>query len=187
MSIINLIIRSTAIATGIVLFASCSAPKSRYSVQPSVDPAYIVQINQYFEIPNRKARVYIQDGKEISKRNIDKKSPYCSVLMQDLHKAGEPKLNVSPGMFEIIKLRKFNDYSQFPGTFTVSRRWDLDFPVFIIFEVEMRLASAEQPGVRSLICAKQVHVFSPVNMSRHYPNLAEIKATLSHAIEIKSP
>ena len=187
MQTVNSIIRAITTLASIAFVSGCSVSSSSYAVQPSVNPTSIVQINQYFEIPSQKARVYIQNGVAIMKRNIDKLSTYCSVLMQDLHKAGEPKLTVSPGQFEIIKIRKFNDYSSFPGTFVASRKWIYDFPVVVIFEVEMRLKSAEQPGIRSLFCAKQVQVFSPFNSKRHYPSLTEIRTALVDAIEIKMP
>ena len=183
----NLILRTTLVVAGMVLVSGCSSQPSRYSTQASVNPALVVQVNRNFEIPEQKARVYIQNGNKVTKRNIDKLSTYCSVLMQDLHKAGEPRLTVSPGQFEIIKIRKFNDYSSFPGTIVASRKWIFDFPVVVIFEVEMRLKSAEQPGVRSLFCAKQVQVFSPFNSKRHYPSLTEIRTALGDAIEIKMP
>jgi hypothetical protein len=182
-----MIIRTILIVAGISIASGCSVSSSRYAAKPSVNPASIVQINQHLEIPSQKARVYIQNGVETTMRNIDKFSTYCSVLMQNVHSRGEPLLTVSPGRFEIIKLRKSNDSLYFPGSFFVSRGWTDDFPSVVIFEVEIRLKSAEQPGVRALFCAKQADVYGPLFLTRHYPTLAEIRFALGNAIEIETP
>jgi hypothetical protein len=157
-----------------------SVSSSRYSVEPSAYTASVVQINRQLVIPDRKARVYIQNGEQITKRKIDKFKPYCSLLMQDLHKAGEPKLTVSPGQFEVIKFRKYDD-AYFPGSFGSLGGWTKDPPTNAIFEIEMRLNSAEQPGVRALICARHASTYG-----LHHPTLAEIRITLGDAIEIKT-
>ena len=177
----NLIIRIIMTVAGIALASGCASLSARYPTPPSVSTEFIVQINQHFEIPNRKARVYIQDGATITMRDIDQWSTYCSVLMQDLHKAGEPKLTVPPGQFEIIKVRKYDD-TYFPGSSGSLGGITFERPTNVIFEVEMRLKSAEQPGVRALICAKRVDDFG-----LHHPTLAEIRIALGNAIEIKTP
>jgi hypothetical protein len=171
---VKLIIRTILVAAGISITSGCA-------VKPSVNPVSIVQVNQPLEIPNRKARVYIQNGEVTAKRDLDPWSIYCSVLMQDLHSAGEPKLTVSPGQFAIIKVREYKEHQNFPGTFVASlREWHY-VPPIVIFQVEMRLKLAEQPGVRALICTKQVRSYG-----RHYPTLAEMRISLGNMIEIKS-
>lgn len=164
---------------GIVLASGCSISLSRYAIPALVQPGSVVQINRYFQIPDRKARVYIQNGAEIMKRDIDKWSTYCSVLMQNLHTAGEPKLTVSPGRFQIIKLKKSDD-TYFPGSIGSLGGLTFERPTNVIFQVEMRLKSDEQPGVRALICAIRVDDYG-----LHHPTLAEIKIALGDAIEIK--
>jgi len=170
-----LIIRTILVAAGISIASSCAV------TPPAVNPASVVQVNRNLEIPARKARVYIQNGNETAKRDLDPWSIYCSVLMQDLHRAGEPKLTVSPGQFEIIKVREENEYLDFPGTYVASTEFRY-VPPIVIFRVEMRLKSAQQPRVRALICDKQVESFG-----NHYPTLAEIRIALGNAIEIKTP
>jgi len=177
----SLKIRIILTVAGIALASGCAGLSARYPAPPSVTTEFIVQINQHFEIPNRKARVYIQDGATTTMRDIDKWSTYCSVLMQDLHKTGEPKLTVSPGQLEIIKVRKYDD-TYFPGSSGSLGGITMERPTNVIFEVEMRLKSAEQPGVRALICAKRVDDYGI-----HHPTLAEIRIALGDAIEIKAP
>ncbi len=168
------VIRTILVAAGISIASGCA-------VKPSINPVSIVQVNQPLEIPNQKARVYIQNGEVTAKRDLDPWSIYCSVLMQDLHAAGEPKLTVSPGQFEIVKVREYSETQYFPGNFVASLRDWQNFPPIVIFTVEMRLKSAEQPGVRALICAKQVE-----SNGRHYPTLAEIRVALGDTVDIKT-
>ncbi|MCH7882611.1 MAG: hypothetical protein IIB69_13790 [Proteobacteria bacterium] len=172
---VNRVIQTILLAAGILVAGGCA-------VTPSINPVSIVQVNQPLEIPNRKARVYIQNGDVTAKRDLDPWNIYCSVLMQNVHTAGEPKLTVSPGQFEIIKVREYDEHQYFPGNFVASLLEWHNIPPIVIFTVEMRLKSPEQPGVRALICAKQVESYG-----RHYPTLAEIKTALGNAIEIKTP
>jgi hypothetical protein len=117
---INLIIRGVVTVTGIVLVSGCGISFKNDPVQPRVTTALVVQVNQNLEIPNRKARVYIQDGIKAALREVDKWSTYCSLRMKDRHIDGEPNLTILPGKFEIIKVREFDDSLYFPGTFVVS-------------------------------------------------------------------
>ena len=171
---VNFIIRAILLVAGVSVASSCA-------VTPSVNPASVVQVNRNLEIPNKKARVYLQNGVETAKRDLDSWNIYCSVLMQDRHSAGKPKLIVSPGQFEIIKVREHSEHLDFPGNFVASAQWNY-YPPIVIFTIEMRLNSTEQPGVRALICAKQVE-----GLGSHYPTLAEIGIALGDAIEIKAP
>ena len=177
MSTIKIILRKGLVA-GLIFTVGCATQSPYNTAQASVDPGSLVQINRQLEIPNEKARLYFQNGVEITKRNIEKMTTYCSIRMRDRHKAGEPKIIISPEQIEIIKLRRFNDY--------VHRRND-NSHTNVIFELEMRLNSTEQPGVMALYCAKQVMVMVFVNTNQYYPNNTEIITALGNSIEIKSP
>ncbi len=182
MHTVKLVIKTLVVISGIALISACSTSSSRYAVRPSVTPASVVIVNQLLEIPNKKARVYIQDGAQSAKRDLDPWRVYCSVLMQKLHSAGEPRLSVSPGQFEIAKVRDYYEQQYFPGNFVASAgEWHY-VPPIVIFRIEMRLNSVQQPDVRSLICAKQVESYA-----RHYPTIAEMRAALGDTIEIKTP
>ena len=177
MSTIKIILRKGLVA-GLIFTVGYATQSSYNTAQASVDPGSLVQINRPLEIPNGKARLYFQNGVEITKRNIEKMTTYCSIRMRDRHKAGEPKIIISPEQIEIIKLRRSNDY--------VHRRND-NSPTNVIFELEMRLKSTEQPGVMALYCAKQVLVMKMVNTRQYYPNNTEIITALGNSIEIKAP
>ena len=185
---VKLAIRSLAIVAGIAMVSGCGISFKNVPVQPRVTPALVVQVNQKLEIPDRKARIYIQDGGvKAAMRDVDKWSTYCSVRMEDPHRDGEPKLSVLPGQFEIVKVRESNDAPYFPGTFGVARGQSSDFTLNVIFEVEMRLKSAQQPDVWAMYCAKQVTVFSPIFSSSYYPKLPDIRVALGSTVEIKAP
>ena len=182
MHTVKLVIQTFIVISGIALIGACSTSSSRYAVQPSVTLASVVTVNQLLEIPNKKARVYIQDGVQTAKRDLDPWRVYCSLLMQKLHSAGEPRLSVSPGQFEITKVRDYYEQQYFPGNFVASAgEWHY-VPPIVIFRIEMRLNSVLQPDVRSLICAKQV-----ASYARHYPTMAEIRAVLGNTVTIKTP
>ena len=177
MSMIKIILRTGLIA-GLIFTVGCATQSPYNTAQASVDPGSLVQINRPLEIPNGKARLYFQNGVEITRRNIEKMTTYCSIRMRDRHKAGEPKKIISPEQIEIIKLRRSNDYSG--GGRGKS-------PTNVIFELEMRLKSTEQPGVMALYCAKKVMVMTMVNTRQYYPNNTEINTALGNSIEIKAP
>ncbi len=182
----HLIVRTIVAVTGIIVISGCGASFKNNTVKPSVSPAAIVQVNQQLEIPNGKARVYIQDGAVIAYRKKDEWSTYCSLLMQQKHVSGEPKLSVLPGQFKITKVIESEDGSNTLQTYVASLGWFIDVgdnrP---IYAVEMRLSSADQPGVRALICEIRANTLG-VNY-RNYPTLAEIKTALGDTIEIKTP
>jgi len=69
----------------------------------------------------------------------------------------------------------------------MSRRISSDFPLDVIFEVEMRLKSAQQPDVWAMYCARQTTVFSPFFRSSYYPKLAAISVALGNTVEIREP
>ncbi len=181
--------RTILAVTGIaIIISGCGASLKNTMVRPSVSPAAIVQVNQQLEIPGRKNRVYIQDGAVTTLRNIDKWSTYCSVQMQQKNSPGGPKQNVSLGQFKITKVIESKDNNDTRRTYVASLGWILDVAkdenraINVFFSVEMRLKSAQQPGVRSLICEKR----SDNRGLYNYPTLAEIRIALGNMIEIKT-
>jgi hypothetical protein len=186
---IHLITRTFVAVTGIVIASGCATTLENKSERPSVSPASIVQIKQDLEIPNGKSRVYMQDGVVNTLRNINKRSAYCSVLMQKQQADNEPKRIVSPGQFTVTKVIETNNYSGSRRTYVASLGWILEVanktrPRHINFGIEMLLQSTDQPGVRSLICEKRSE--NAFNLYE-YPTLEQIRNTLGNLIEIKTP
>jgi hypothetical protein len=109
--------------------------------------------------------------------------------MQNRHVTGEPRIIISPGQFKITKVIETNGYIGTHRTYVASLEWIFDVakddnrrPNKAFFSVEMRLNSAQQPGVRSLICEKRTDNYGLYN----YPTIAEIRIALGTMIEIKT-
>ena len=166
----NILLRTSLIA-GLLLSAGCAGLSSG-----SVDPGTLVLINTNLEIPSSKARVYIQNGVHPWFKDLDKWHTFCILLIQKKHVRGEPALTVSPGSFEVIKVWK---YSEQLSDHHDSGRHAYDE---YVYRVDMRLKSGEQPGVRSLICAKHF-----AGVGAPYPTQEEMKTALGDLIEIKAP
>ena len=162
----------TSLVAGLILSSGCASLSS-----PSpIDQISVVQINTQLEIPSGKARVYIQNGVQPNKKDIDKWSTFCSVLMQKLHSKGDPPVAVSPGRFDIIKVRKSSEFYA-DSYLNQTQMFDEN-----IYKVDMRLKSAAQPDVRSLICAKHF-----AGIGSEYPTLEEIRTALGDSIKIETP
>jgi hypothetical protein len=174
--------------SAIAAVSSCATSSRGYGKTPAVDPAAVVQINRELQVPVGKARVYLQGGALIAGQNPDIGKTCCSVLMQNVHSPDEPLLKVLPDRFEITQLREYNDFHYRPRIYVASAGSTFsEWPINVIYSVEMRLDSPGQPNVRALICAKH----SGVNMSwdsrSYYPNLAGIRSALGDIIEIQEP
>lgn len=185
MKSIGVVSRTLSCCAVVALLAGCASGAAKYGRGPSVDPASTVQINTQFDIPNQRARVYFQDGKQVEWGALYRWNTYCSVLVQNVQYADQPQQTVSPGRFDIVKVRQSNDRYQNARVFVASRDGFIDFPSNITYQVEMRLSSSEQPDVRSLICAKRID--EPAFLRNHYPKLDEMRAALGDLIEINSP
>ena len=180
MAIVKLITRASFIGILAALVTACSSYD--FSKKIAVLPLSVVQINIPLEIPAGEARIYIQNGQAIASRSgLDRFSTYCSILMQDLHVAGEPLLTVSPGRFDVREVRQSNDRFSDSIILVASTMWVGEgLPSNTFFTLEMRLRSSEQPDVRSLFCVKESSL-----RGTHYPNFDEIKIALGDAVTIE--
>ena len=176
----NLISRLGLISVLAALSTACA--NYNYSKSVPVLPLSIVQINIPLEIPNGEARVYIQNGEAFDSRGkVDRYLTYCSVLMNVLHEPGTPLLKVSPGRFEVRQVRKTSDRQSDSVVVVASSMWLAELrPSNRFFTTEMRLRSAEQPDVRSLICVKESDL-----LGSHYPSLDEINMAIGDAVTIE--
>jgi len=177
--------RLTLISLIILLSGCASGTYSRGYERPAVKPGSYVQLNHDYKIPNQFARVHFQNGKQVLRGNIDRFTPHCSILMQDIHEGGQPQQKVFPGRFYVSKVVESNDYG-FDRSYVASLIWENDGPPSNVdYQLDMRLSSSEQPGVRSLICVKNINDYVAYN--RRYPNLAEIKMALGDLVTIEAP
>ena len=169
----------------VFLLAGCASGNfSTPYDRPAVKPGSIVQINHEYQIPNDFARVYFQDGRQVPKDDIDRFTPYCSVLMQSI-RVEQPQQKIFPGRFYVSKVIESNDY-RFDRTYVATLEWEHDGPPSNVdYQLDMRLSASEQPGVRSLICVKNINDYVPYH--RRYPNLSEIGIALGDLITIEAP
>jgi hypothetical protein len=168
--------------------SGCASLSTSYSRGPAVDPAALVQVNRQLQIPSGRARVYLLDGEPLEGDAPNTWDTYCSVLMQTVHQAGEPRLTVEPDSFEISEVREYNDRRFAPRIYVATTVSMLeDWPANIVYSVEMRLHSPRQPGVRALICSRHSGAEMHSNTRAYYPDLVQIRAALGEVIEIIEP
>ncbi|MEM7207228.1 MAG: hypothetical protein AAF434_05355 [Pseudomonadota bacterium] len=167
------------IALAGVLGACANVTSGPYASAKSLVNAS-VQINSDFAIPDNRARVYFQNGEKFTRTPSDRWTTYCSVLVQDLQQPGAERQIVQPGEFGVTRVKQSNDYTLRSRTFVASREWTYDPPSNVTYKIEMRLASDEQPDVRSLICEKRVDAYG-----QYHPTLAEARTALGDWVEIR--
>ena len=174
------------ITAGIAV-SGCAGSGGGFYGGPVIDPASVVQVNRELQIPDSKARVFLFDGMPTDSRPGTFRT-YCSVLMQNLHKPGEPLLKVLPGRFEIEQVREYNDLRSAPRIYVASikSRFE-DWPANIVYSVELRLHSDTQPDVRALICSRHSGAEMYPNARRYYPTREEIDLALGDYIDIQLP
>jgi hypothetical protein len=170
---------------GLFLTGCASGTYSKTSKRPAVKPGSYVQLNHEYQIPNEFARVYFRNGKQTLKGDIDRFTPYCYILMHDIRQAGQPQQTIFPGRFYVTKVIESNDYQGGRRTYVASLgSWGFDDgPSNVNYQLEMRLSSGEQPGVRALTCVKNADDY----MDRRHPNLSEIKIALGDLVTIEAP
>ena len=178
---------SLALIVLVIFLTGCaSGTYSKTSKRPAVKPGSYVQINHEYQIPNVFARVYFRNGKQTLKGDIDRFTPHCSILMHDIRQAGQPQQMIFPGRFYVTKVIESNDHA-FGRTTYAALTFGMfdgpDGPSNVDYQLEMRLSSSEQPGVRALICVKNADDY----MDRRYPNLSEIKIALGDLVTIEAP
>ena len=156
---------------------ACASIESRYAKQLPVKPGADIQINITADIPLNKARVYSQKGRIMTFLDLNRSDVFCSVLMNSLQKKNGPKLSILPGKFRVTQVKLSNDEHYVPRIFA-SREWVYDPPSNVNYETELRLQSADQPEVRSLICVRQIDGYG-----NHYPRLADFKNTLGALVD----
>ena len=176
-------LRLTGLVIGLSgIIAGCASTSYR---TPSVAPGSVLEIRETLEVPYGNARVFIQGGRAIARRNIDHWAVYCSVQTRPIREVGETQMKVEPGRFEVYEVRQFNDINRTPRVYTAALSGGFEeWPAHIVFQVEMRVRSAEQPAVRALFCAKNSDLSYGFNAAGYYPTLPEIRNAVGDLMEI---
>ncbi len=169
----------------IFLTGCASGTYSKTSKRPAVKPGSYVQLHHEYQVPNEFARVYFRNGKQTLIGNIDRFTPYCYISMKDTGQAGQPQQVIFPDRFYVTKVIESNDLQGGRRTYVASLgilHFD-DGPSNVNYQLEMRLSSSEQPGVRALTCIKNADDY----FDHRYPNLSEIKTALGDLVTIEAP
>ena len=172
--------RTVLLLSGILLLAGCA-------MTPYLPGESRLRIYRAVEIPSGKARAYFQLGEQVDPRAIDTAITFCGLSMRKRHVRGQPMLSVARGEFEITDVKRSSEQLFFPGTVVASLD-NMYYPPTFAYRVEMLLNSSEQPGVRALICEKQVEIVAGYYASAtDYPTLAEVAAALGGVAGIETP
>lgn len=181
----------------LLLVASCTSTSP--PIVPPVSPSATVQINQGFDSLPNYGRVYFQGGKQVAKGSIDRWTTYCRLYVYNPDKKADYFTSVEPGRFEVARVRNRLEVTQNPfsgpdfyasprpGFTALKARWGNiwpgeSLPSFYLYRVNMKLVSADQPDVQSLICSKKWSVYG-----NYFPTLGEIRLALGDLIEITPP
>ncbi len=165
------------------LLGACAGKPTTYTTRPAVNPASTVQIKANLDIPDQRARVFMQNGTVLAEKAINRWDAYCSVLVRDVQYSDQPQQTVQPGHFDILKVRESNDYTTASKTYVASNSIFLELPSFVLYRVDMHLVSAEQPDVLSLSCEKR----GDNGFRSDYPTLLEMRVALGDLIDINEP
>jgi hypothetical protein len=171
----------------VIFIAGCSSKK--YAVVAPVNTAYNLQVNQPFEqLPNY-TRIYFQNRDRVIQGNLDRWNTYCRLHVYNKKQQADYLTAVETGVFDISKVSNYRQSSNYVsgGNIYASNvnggglSWrHYDPPSYYLYRVELKLDSADQPDVQTLICSKKWST-----RGNYYPTLAEIRSALGDVVELK--
>lgn len=130
-----------------------------------------IEIGAPQTVPPGSARIFYQGGRPVAV--VDRYEPHCEL---EISTVSEREQTVAPGRFRVVR-----------GATAVLSDPDARLPLFgpfvdvgcgdeVYYEVEYRLASEEQPGVRLLRCRQAFPICGPGR--HHYPTREMVDAAL---------
>jgi len=142
------------LAAAISACASLTPPLDADNFLMRIPEGSQLVLKQELVIPERWARIAIQDGKALSdRRQIDRSRPYCELETDRVARADNPNI-VRPGTFETGGVIR-------PWLNAQAQPWIVASAILFprdeghpdrIFRTIVPLASVEQPGVKRLTC-----------------------------------
>jgi len=182
------------LAAAVIFIAGCANKK--YSVVPPVNTAYKVQINQSFQqLPNY-TRIYFQNGHRVIQGNLDRWSTYCRLHVYNRDQQADYLTSVNKGLLRVSDVRNYRQSSNYVSGWDLiaanstgfnafktafgSNGQHFDPPSYYLYRVQLKLESADQPDVKTLICSKKW-----ATRGDYYPTLAEIRTALGTIVELK--
>ncbi len=173
----------------------CATERGPY--RPPVDTGYRVQIDSGYDALPNDSSLYFQQGRRVVENELDRWTPYCRLHLLNRVYGPDYLTAVEPGVFDIsrVDLRyRSSDYPYYGvqagdtliGFGLVGDRDEPDYSrdrggpsSYYVYQVEMKLASADQPDVQTLACARKSGT-----RGGNYPTLLQIQDALGELIRI---
>jgi hypothetical protein len=127
-------------------------------------------LQQPVEVEIGYARAFIQNGRVVDNRELDRYRTYCDLEVREVARAGRSPIVIQPGRFQVVRLNR----SHIPFGAVYSNSLLRDAPGPIDLKVKMGLSSSEQPGVLRLNCTR----WSSDPFYHGHPDAVEIQTVL---------
>lgn len=155
-----------------------------------LDTAYRLQLHRSFGPQPNYTRIYFQHGARIAAGDLDKWVTWCELYVFDSMQGAGYRTAIEAGDFSLSRVRIRYHSSEGPlyfptigFSFGLGRdRDDAGPPDYYLYSVIMRLASPDQPDVKSLTCRRKWAV-----RGNHFPTLADMRRALGDAITLAAP
>lgn len=138
-----------------------------------------VVLHQELTVPGGTTRVFLQGGEVVAKRDLNHYAPSCSFQIRDL---SDTPRKIRPDRFQITSagyglqewVRALPVMVAARGRAMLADGGQDDGAAMVMYVIEMRLASARQPGVMGLTCRSALD--DPAQVEK--PNLQQLRAVL---------
>lgn len=155
-----------------------------------IDTTHRLQVHRAYGPLSNFSQVYFQNGARIDEDDVDKWTTYCALRVFDSTRGADYQSRVEPGEFSISRVQIRYHSSEGPLYFpTLGLSFglgrdpdDIGPPDYYLYAVIMRLASPDQPDVKSLVCQRKWAV-----RGNFFPTLADMRAALGDAMTLEGP
>jgi len=167
-----------------IFLSACSS--TRPPLEAPVDSGFVLRINQRFEALPNGTHIDFQHGVRVASGNLDRWTTYCRLYVYNSHRGADYHTEVTPGemnVSSVVMYSESSDSEDYPWNFNQRHfRGVRDLPAYYLYQVRIRLASPDQPDIRSLNCSRKWST----PRARQYPTLPEIRQALGSLIELTS-
>lgn len=164
-----------------ILISSCAGTSQQYANQPAVNPGSKIELNISSTIPSDSDRIYIQNGKIISKSAIDTYQVYCNLVMNKYQSVNGSELKVTPGEFTVYRVRLNNDYIHNPVIYASTENRFYYPALGVNYRTELFLESPDQPYVKALSCSRNTEDYSKES---RFPNSSQIEMAMKELVNL---
>ena len=155
-----------------------------------LDTDHRLEILRALGAVSNNTRIHFQNGARVDADDIDKWTTSCALQVLDPTRGAEYRPAIEVGEFSISSVQIRYHASEGPlyfptrgFSFGLGRDPDdAGPPDYYVYTVILRLASPDQPAVRSLTCRRKWAV-----RGNHFPTLADMRRALGDAITLARP